>query len=402
MGQISVIISRNPGSALSANQQSDEWTRYDAIQDFTTKLLGEKLRMKLADLRAALSERTGNSEAFILGCLRLLAGYDYVRAVPKAKTYEFSLTSKGKMAEAKSSYAASFAHEIATQAERIGQLINHGPTVGSYREELLRELLQKHIPQRFHAATGFIYGRPKQLDIVIYDQIEYAPLFRAGNLVVVPPEAVRAVIEVKSTLTTQTLQDALKGLSEVKWHVYENEQPIFKGVFAYRLEGSIKGIVSTVKSFYQEQTLENMDETESLDQPWDPIDGICVLRQLLIGVDFTEMEAEGKAYHAPFVASVESSSMRDFQAARFFDRLARYLRYPFSGARTNSAGLGSMFGDQSWASSVDFIRDGLWGSYVFDEFQDHADRFNEELEIYRGWLEGRAWRPLATKLLPKT
>ena len=39
-----------------------------------------------------------------------------------------------------------------------------------------------------------------QLDIIVYDDTDYAPIFREKDVVVVRPESVRAVIEVKGFL----------------------------------------------------------------------------------------------------------------------------------------------------------------------------------------------------------
>ncbi|WP_367619543.1 MULTISPECIES: DUF6602 domain-containing protein [Paraburkholderia] len=68
-------------------------------------------------------------------------------------------------------------------SERIGTLIGHGPTVGTYRENLLQTVLRKHLPTYYHVATGFINGSPPQVDILIYDQVDYVPTFREGVLV---------------------------------------------------------------------------------------------------------------------------------------------------------------------------------------------------------------------------
>ncbi len=122
------------------------------------------------------------------GILRYLAGSgDFVATVsPRRKAVTLALSEVGRARENHRIYASSFGHEIGMQAEQIGRLIGHRPTVGGQREELLRALIERHVPQRFHVATGFIEGSPRQIDILIYDQIDYAPLFRAGNLVVVP------------------------------------------------------------------------------------------------------------------------------------------------------------------------------------------------------------------------
>ena len=55
----------------------------------------------------------------------------------------------------------------------------------------------------------------RECDIVIYNAAEYGPLFKSGEVVVISPEAVRCVVEVKGTLTNSHLSDAVKNLSSV-------------------------------------------------------------------------------------------------------------------------------------------------------------------------------------------
>ena len=103
-------------------------------------------------------------------------------------------------------YNLSLSDELNGIHRRLDMLISHMPTIGNYREIILRSFLAKYLPSRYRVATGFILGRsqsPKgQIDILIYDRLHSVPVFREGDLVVIPAGAVRAIIEVKSTLTS--------------------------------------------------------------------------------------------------------------------------------------------------------------------------------------------------------
>ena len=55
----------------------------------------------------------------------------------------------------------------------------------------------------------------RECDIIVFNAVEYGPLFRSGDILVVTPEAVRCVIEVKGTLRRETILDAVKNLSSV-------------------------------------------------------------------------------------------------------------------------------------------------------------------------------------------
>ena len=112
----------------------------------------------------------------------------------------------------------SFALRIDWLAQLIGSA--HAPTLGSYKERLLRQVIAEFLPRRYQVGTGFVLfpaaqlsgrgessaaRRPpheisRQLDLIVYDASEHPVVFREGDFVVVRPEAVRAVIEVKGAL----------------------------------------------------------------------------------------------------------------------------------------------------------------------------------------------------------
>lgn len=79
--------------------------------------------------------------------------------------------------------------------------IQFGPE-GSYRESLIRSYLKEILPQPSAVGTGFILNEnnssSKQIDIIIYDP-RIPTLFNSDDLVVVVPEAVYGIIEVKTT-----------------------------------------------------------------------------------------------------------------------------------------------------------------------------------------------------------
>lgn len=90
----------------------------------------------------------------------------------------------------------------------------HNPTTGALAEAVLRQFLQEHLPNGVSVEQGFITspdgGLSKQCDILIYDSQRYAPFYRAGEMVVVPAEAVIALIEVKISLNKNGFCDVIK------------------------------------------------------------------------------------------------------------------------------------------------------------------------------------------------
>lgn len=151
------------------------------------------------------------------------------------------------------SYSLSLSEEFRSLQDRLEMLIGHAPTLGSYRETLLRSFISKHLPDKYHVASGFLLGKfysPKrQLDIIIYDRSNYAPFFREGDLVVLPIHAVRAIIEVKTTLDAKALDGSIQLLDDsVRREI--TPLPIFKGVYAFKGGMTARSIAKHISSYY--------------------------------------------------------------------------------------------------------------------------------------------------------
>ena len=90
---------------------------------------------------------------------------------------------------------------------------------GRARESILSVYLGEIIPTGFDIETGFVVdtrgGQSLQQDLIIVRR-DYHPVFKIGGVNFFPVEAVAAVVEVKSTLSTRTLKDALRNGSSVK------------------------------------------------------------------------------------------------------------------------------------------------------------------------------------------
>ena len=133
----------------------------------------------------------------------------------------------------KARFFDSLSQAFVGRIDRLEHLIGdaHWPSVGESREFLLREFLREFLPERLAVSAGFILFedpdravdegtdsvlRPSpQLDIIVWDRLNYAPHFKAGEFVVVPPGAVELVILVKSTLGSTELRDDLARLVDV-------------------------------------------------------------------------------------------------------------------------------------------------------------------------------------------
>lgn len=79
----------------------------------------------------------------------------------------------------------------------------HGPTTGTFREEIWAELFAQMLPKKFVIEqSAFIIdskdGISKEIDLVIMDEMYTPYIFHYGKLKFIPIEAVAAVIECKS------------------------------------------------------------------------------------------------------------------------------------------------------------------------------------------------------------
>ena len=91
---------------------------------------------------------------------------------------------------------------------------------GAEAENILIEFLNKHLPKRFAAASGFVIDRANnissQMDVLIYDALN-SPVYRKQERVsILPSDNVATAIEVKSKLNKAELQDASIKISSVK------------------------------------------------------------------------------------------------------------------------------------------------------------------------------------------
>lgn len=92
-------------------------------------------------------------------------------------------------------------------------ITKHNPSTGALAEAVLRQFLKEHLPGGAGVEQGFIVDSlgnlSRQCDILIYDSHLYAPFYQAGGLVVVPVEAVIAIVEVKTSINRRAFHDVI-------------------------------------------------------------------------------------------------------------------------------------------------------------------------------------------------
>jgi len=204
------------------------------IRDLVLKTLrdSEGRRMLLTDLVQTVRGIPAIKADFIEDTLRMMASMGVGSIDVRGEKIWYGLSPLIHGDFDRKDYLSTFSDELLAQSNRVDFLIRHTGTVGSFREELLRGFLRKCLPGKFQVSTGFIEDCGRQLDIIVWDGVNYAPLFRENEVVVVPRESVRAIVEVKTVLDTGTLDQALEILYEATTR-HPPVVPIFQGVFAF-------------------------------------------------------------------------------------------------------------------------------------------------------------------------
>jgi len=131
-------------------------------------------------------------------------------------------------------YAALIGESFTSRINLLAQILRdaHDPSLGAYKERLIMRLIPQFIPRAFEVGTGFVVF-PKerafesdppegydpmnrsdheishQCDIIVYDAHNYPVVFKDGDFVVVRPEAVRSVVEVKGTLDPKQVRTSV-------------------------------------------------------------------------------------------------------------------------------------------------------------------------------------------------
>ena len=109
--------------------------------------------------------------------------------------------------------------KILVQRDIICSLLKDPQIIGDYYEAIIRDAVRESISESFTVGRGVILSETgqssRECDIIIYSAAEYGPLFVSGDIIVVNPDAVRCIIQVKGTVSNESLMDAIKSLTYV-------------------------------------------------------------------------------------------------------------------------------------------------------------------------------------------
>ena len=140
-------------------------------------------------------------------------------------------------------YHKSINDEFKILQNRVRNLVMHWPEDGRYKEIILQNVLKRFLPKNIDVLTGFCIrainrGRSeqsKQIDIILYDT-SFPFLFRESNFAIVPPEGIVGIIEVKSNINNQSVDEIIHTCNYNGSFIYDGKQrqhEIFNGIFSY-------------------------------------------------------------------------------------------------------------------------------------------------------------------------
>jgi hypothetical protein len=142
-------------------------------------------------------------------------------------------------------YHKTTTRELLILTNKVRSLIDHWGEDGRYKEVVLKNIIKRFLPEKFTIGTGFVVKQTenrgdhmssRQIDLIIYDDAS-AVLFKEGDFVIVTPDSVRAIIEVKANLYNQRLTDVVHRANENGQFIFSGKQnkseQFFNGIFGY-------------------------------------------------------------------------------------------------------------------------------------------------------------------------
>lgn len=132
-------------------------------------------------------------------------------------------------------YQKSIALEFSSYRNRVRNLIGsaHWGEEGRYKEIILMNFLKRFLPNTVEVATGFVKDGNNistQIDIIIYNPA-LPVYFKENDFVIVQPNSVLGIIEVKSNPGRSAIGDAIYKANKIEKIVQKNN--IFNGLFIY-------------------------------------------------------------------------------------------------------------------------------------------------------------------------
>lgn len=146
--------------------------------------------------------------------------------------------------------------ELLAVKNRVRNLVNHWGEDGRHQEAVIKTMIKRFLPEKYKIGSGFIVRQTnqqgnhepsKQIDLIIYDT-SFPVLFKDNDFVILTPDSVLGIIEVKANATNQGLQAIVKKANENGRFIFEaridKSKQLFNGIFSYESKVNNVDIIS--------------------------------------------------------------------------------------------------------------------------------------------------------------
>ncbi|MDR3261331.1 MAG: hypothetical protein LBT78_05800 [Tannerella sp.] len=145
-----------------------------------------------------------------------------------------------------SEYYIATANEILSSKDKVKNLVPDWGEEEHYKEVFLKNSIRRFLPDTYAIGTGYVvrqaehsgeHPSSRQIDLIIYDRATPV-LFRDDDFVILTPDAVKGIIEVKTSMKKKIIPIVKKANEDGQFIFMgkseENrEQKFFNGVFSY-------------------------------------------------------------------------------------------------------------------------------------------------------------------------
>lgn len=254
-----------------------------------------------------------------------------MRGAPDRYSRKMSGSQAGRQRSAMlDAYFKALSEIMAAESRLFAEFYRHRGKLGENREALLQRFLATYLPRQFGVGTGFaLFGTEvsTQQDVVVYDQLTNPVLFPETVAPLFPPSAVSAVVEVKSTLTADELQEtaakaqALKRALRASFahHPAPPRSEALVGLFTFRSRLHPADVLDELKAAEEEIGADVRDR----------LDVVCLLGSglLLGGSLFYSTATDGKPLLAtsPDISSQRVAFAAENSLFLFYSRLLDYI-----------------------------------------------------------------------------
>jgi len=118
-------------------------------------------------------------------------------------------------------YFQAISKEMTARVEGMSEFLRHPGMKGAGSEQLIRTFLRKYLPQRYRIGQGKVVDcqgtESRQVDVMIIDSATAVPLYVDDENWIMPIESVYATIEIKTTLSSKSMSDAIDNMLSVRY-----------------------------------------------------------------------------------------------------------------------------------------------------------------------------------------